>query len=777
MASFLDLFGVTDTDGVNASRYQINFATGGLRDLMSVDTQIFGMIAKGLYLVFQWMAILANALLGLVFSSDGWLSKLGEVYQKVFGPLYAVFPPWAIAALGIAVVAFSSVSSNIGSKGYGESMAKRMAGALGMTVLVILLAYNPFAMLARLFEIVNGFSGALAAAVSGGDRDELLTVGQPMVDATLRSPTIALNYGRDFSEKCQGLWSEAMRKGTALSVDSGCFTRGDDAGGPGQIATAAGLLLLAVPMLYFCVIATWKYVEHLTMAAVFLLGTGWAAAVGVFQRRGFDTLSKFFARSGAHLVIAVIVSMLTVALPAAFSGLGMALFGALGDAETRVFGQILGLGVGFAVSAWAIRRVTATHGLLLTALQADTKTNLEILMGSNTKDTLSFKNTRHWANPNAAKGPGGPGGPRPGGNLGKVLAADPTAATRGGQRKAAGVGAGDPGDSPASAPAADPVAQLAASAAPLGPDPSTAAGTPTLLFHIAPRRTVTPPSGAAVAAGAVAAAAAVSPPRTVPALAAPVTPALTVTPPATGIGRPATVLTPTLNPLGTTPSVEAAGTPAGRGLLADGASLADSSAETGTGDLTPVPGNVFADPALNAAAKGVGAVFVAGPAPLPRRVINWSRQFMPRRPVEAPTDGIPEIEYAPALVPATAGTADPGGDFGDKSLRDRIRVGAATVARRLGRVSESAPAPAAAAAGLQAGENVHPQSFLAAQSDALETSQLKADLEEAQNLCGAMGVDMRVDFDPSDNRLSLNLSSDPEERVRPSDEVGFGEPV
>jgi hypothetical protein len=759
MASFLDLADVTDSDGVNAADYRLEFSGHGL---LNQDSWIWGMIAKGLYLIFQWLTIAANTLLRLVFDSGTWLSAIGDLYQRIFAPLYAVFPPWAIAALGIGVVGFSAVSKNIKEKDFGTSTAKRMASALAMTAVTIVLAYNPAAMLAKLLEVANAFSVAVATAVTGGDPDAVLTLGQPMVDATLRSPTIALNYGRDMSAKCQGLWSEAMRAGTQLQLDTGCFTRGDDVAGPGHIATAVGVLLLAVPMLAFSGIAIWHYMKHMLLAALFLAGSAWAAALGVFQRRGFDTVSKVFAAALAHLVVAVVVSMMTVGLPAAFSGLGMNIFGALGDSDTRVFGQILGLAVGFAVSAWAIKRVADKHGLLVTALGADVTDNLTFLIGHEA-GKVGFSNTRKI---NVLSN----GGDKAGKGKG-ALAEDPKESTKPGRRRASGTKlVDDPDDtSPDDSTAAE---QLASST--VADSTASGAGTPVLA------------DATAGVVEFVVPAAAPSDPVVVPddrfgevepapELELDPVPAPTA---AAGYSSPlgppygdregspadagATPDGTTVTPDGTVSAGDGAAVAhgeAGDRFLADGAQLSRAAGPTSPevsdpaeGGLTPVAGNLFADPDLDAAARRAGVSFGAGSPPAPtRKAPGFLRRYMPGRWFEADADGVAEVQYGDTLDTA-----------GRSPLRDRLSDGVNRLRR--------STTPEGSFSAIETPESSvqdHPHGFIAPQQDELASHQLMADLQRARDVTGASGLDLSVQTDPHDERLQLRLVADPEVRIAP----------
>ena len=801
MASFLDVFSVVDSDGVSASRYRLNFSGNIL------TSPVFGTLTELVYGIYQLLAIPANALLGLVLDSGSWLDPLGRFYQKVTGPLYAVFPPWAIACLGLGVVAVSLMMSRPASTSiFGSEALNRIGAAVGMAAAVLVLTNNPFAMLSKVLELANGFAGGLAAAVSGSNPDTVLTSGQAMVNATLRTPTIMLNYGREMGAQCQSLWSQAMLTPNPLPVSSGCFAAGDDAASAATLTTALAMLIPAVLLILFCVVAAWKYLLHLTMSAVCLLATGWVAAASIHRRRGFDQLAKAFAHAAAHLVVAVVVSMLAVALPAACAGLAVQLLGLVGNPTAAVFGELVGLSLGFGVTAWAIVKVTSSRSVLVLALQADARSNLESLIGIDPKKAASSRisNTRTlFGGPAPAAGPGKGGAKSP--VRKSVLAADPVAATAGAQPPTGG----GPLNAAASAVAGLAAAVVApvvsgtmsagapnapkviVTASPKSPRPGRARGAATAAAATAAGM-VAPTAAAALgvagssvgkAVTVAAAAAGAGPVVAAVAGAAASTAAATKSTPRVDTAEPPLLAHPAPSATGTTvearPSVLASPprvTPFGVG-------------ETPGVTPRPVVGNSFADPDLDVAARTAGATFVAGPAPrLQRMLPQWVRRFLPDRVSDSPPAGaVPEVEYAAPLAIITHSDAvmsDPTGSPGpvvdSLELNDQQRWNKKRPVRGMPDredVTSSLPGGAAEAPALQPGANPHPQGHCAAWGDFLESDQLESDINEVTAVLGAAGQQVEIRIDPSDSRVGLQLSRDPEERVRPAAAPGFGDPA
>lgn len=790
MASFLDLFGVVDSDGVSPARYRLHFIGSSFSNQ---DSWIFGMLTELVYVLFQAMVIPANALLGTVIDSGVWLDPLAAFYQRATAPLFAVFPPWAIACFGLGLVAVSIFMSRPDAKSLkvGSDHLNRIGGALAMVVMVLVLTSNPFALVAKLLELANGFAGGLAAQVTGAGPDAGITAGQTLVDASIRTPTIALNYGRTLDGRCLQQWSESMVTGEGFQGTGtngfGCLNPGDDVASPSSLATALMMLLLpALPMLAFCVVAAWKYLVHLTMSVLSLLATGWVAAVSVHRRRGFDRLAQTFGHCIAHLAMAVITSMIAVALPTLCAGLGIQLLGVISSEQTQAYALMVSLGVGFAVSTWAILKVTSNHGVLARALQADANANLEKMFGlTPNKFAFGFSNVNALLGIGPAPAANGPGGKTAPGVKKSALSADPVAATAAkGPNPAAG-------SKPANPSAA--VAQLITAAQ------SVAGSTPT-----------SPSARASAVAGAAAAAA-----RAVaaPSVAASVLPTLVTaagTAAVVSLTTKAATATPNAAP-GTSPvppsvdtfgfyfptsgeDVTLTGTvtsapavePASAGPVAPASPLAEPPPATLPSDpgRVPVTGLRGADPSLEAVAQLTGVTFIPAASPTPERRVNTLlRRFRPGPPTPAPVGAVPDVVYAPPLAAATdaPAAADTGLVGKAKKAVKSAGLNVQQVWNRRSQVSREVP-PTEAGAEQPVREDdsptkPNPGSFIAPKPDFLAGDDLEAQIEQVKLVAAAAGQPITIEIDPSDTRIGLELSSDPDERIRPSNPPGFGDPI
>ena len=789
MAGFLDLFNVLDSDGVSATKYRLHYIGS---TLSRQDSWIFGMLTELVYVLFQLMVIPANALLGAVLNSSAWMGTLGEFYQKLTAPLFAVFPPWGIACFGLALVAVSALRSKPGSgkppvrgaptgvtrgasMGMSSNALDRIGGALAMAAMVLVLTYNPFALISKVLELANGFSLGLANAVTSSGNDTTLATGQALVDASIRTPTIALNYGVEMTAACRTQWSQAMVEGKALAENSGCFTAGANEASPGTLTTAVLMLILpALPMLVFCVIAAWKYLLHLSLAVFHLLATAWVAAISVHKQRGFERLTDSFARAAAHLAMAVVTSMLAVTLPATVAGVGTQLLGLVSGPQAQAFVMMVSLGIGFGVSAWAINKIVSIHGSLVKVLHADAGANLNALMG-NDETKFHFANWNTWV-------------------TNKKVPADTPSQVKAAARKAARQSAlsDDPVSSTASSRSDrdtvsnsnDDVAQLmegAQTGADAGGQSSGGVG-PSGESGIAEDID----AGAVVTAVTIATTAGPvdtsSPTAVDPATAAGDTYAYWIGGPSSTTGTDTPDLGDPGDPVAPKPPPGPGDSPAGGSALADPprSMLPDAG-----GPPPAVPGLMGADPALEAASRDTGVTYVATTKPTPaRRVSSLLRRFTRSPIAPSPAGAVPDVEYGPPLSPAP----DPTAAATEALLPDTEgRPAAATDQQRWNRLRgvrdrfRRGDASPTTGAGVEpvTGPDVRPDpgSFQAPMPDFLATDDLASQKDEVRNVSGAAGAPITIEINPNDDRLGIVFSSDPDERIRPSNPPGFGDPI
>ena len=234
----------------------------------------------------------------------------------------------------------------------------------------------------------------------------------------------------------------------------------------------------------------------------------------------------------------------------------------------------------------------------------------------------------------------------------------------------------------------------------------------------------------------------------------------------------------------------------------------------------PVKGNLFADPALDDAAREAGATFTTtGPFAAAKRVKAAVLRPFQSSPIQDPVPfAEARITHGPAIevsVPDTVDTsvanAEPGGAASAASAAETAAASAAAAAgapanrqadpeatdqklwniraqaRRMQRwakdKAKGAPAQPAqpeielAKSGLGPGVNRHPASFQAPLEDHLASAAFEAGIDETRTTLGAAGHPVAVRIPANDTRIALSLSSDPDERVVRASGRGFGDPV
>ncbi|KXO90614.1 Uncharacterised protein (plasmid) [Tsukamurella tyrosinosolvens] len=839
MAGFLDIFNVTDSGGARVSRYRLDFA-GAIYN--NTDSWVWGMFASLPYMAAKTMLVIANNLLGIVLSSASFLNSLSDLYTKITAPFFSIVPPWLIGCITFGYLGFRLWSNHAkagratslsGFKANDVNERDRLAAAFVILALVVFLTNNPFLLLTTLLETANSLAIDSSNAVIGGSANDTVSAGQALADQTMRDPTIALTYSGEFTDACKNAWSQAQASGTELTPESGCFNKGDNDAGPDTLLSAILLNPFpAIPMLAFAGVAIWKYAAHLTTSAMCTIALPWVAAVSLHKRRGFERLAAVGAAALSHMFMVMVVSMLTVALPAlvanAVQSLVTELVGSSEYASVRTWLSLVSLGIGFAASTGALYFITRRTSILTRLLKADVNDTLNKTLGIDT-GRFSWKNLRSRGfNPFAKDGYNA------GSNAEKWLAANPEADT-----SSAGDTAGVPAskskkDSAVSAPVEEneAVTQLMKPAVTEAETATSTVAPPIVTLAEAPLTTptsipatrlwqsvyagsigarndnrnqasntvfnvdvygyYTAPSAYAPASSAVGAPAHAEDdiidadfvdivpedPRPLP------TAERYALPPAPDPAAPA-VPEPTIGDA-----------PSATGALLGSESTAGGRHAAAAPPAANVAGNVFADPALNEAAAAVGASFVSGAhGPIrgglcrsPLRVFDISSSSAVD---ETPTPyAVPEVAIGPGIVfsatttgAASAGSQPAGDDTGEgvdgpgndqRNWNRRNLRPAATSSSSS--ADERAAGPAASPSGLEPGVNEHPAGFHAPMEDELASDQLAADLEEVALTFAAAGAPTQLHISPDDLRIGVRLTSDPDHRVERRGPIGFGDP-
>lgn len=818
--SFLDLFSATDTAGTSAAKYRLHFLGSTLSDQSS---WIFGMVTELVFTVYQLIVVPACALLGLVFSSGSWLQPLSDQYERFLGPLYAVFAPWKIACVGLAIVVASMLNSRVStSKGKGfiftSEALDRLGVALAMMALVAVLASNPAAVMIRVLEWDNALASDFASKVTHAGTGGAIEAGQALVDQAIRTPAIALNYSREFSDSCKQAWSESMSAGQELSVDSGCFVKGQNKAGPDTVVTAIAMWILpALPMLVFSIIAAWKFVVHITMSVLSAASLTWVAALKVHHRRGFDHVAENVAHMCAHTLMFVIIAAVTVALPSTCSGIAMQVIKPATNPDAQAALIMVTLGIGFAASTWVLLKVTSNRSALVRVLKADAYLTLESTLGVKPK-RLGWNDFKFWKfNPFGTDSDGAAVSPS-GGN----------ASPSGGAAAVQGVVEANV-SGPETVDGEDAVKALSAPPAPVAgaadtggvPDPA-AASTAVSAEYLSE---VLAGPGASIH---------VEPPANRlwqlehNSLYAQFTRMgdvygyytdnftdnSTVSSPTRELVREviegevigtvyddeakstAVALRPDSAPAGSAPNP---GEPQHEHAALPPVPLADDPARNPSvpsPPLRPVPGNVYADSALNDLASAVGASFHIGPAELAQTISEMvtpggfdgqplavsSGPFAVAAGPPPVVVDLADAEVAAGMPTSASGAShsDPVNDqqrWNRRAWRDSS-AGEDVPIKHEGAADEAAPGDGELPlSGIHRGVNMHPAGFMAPMRDLLSADDLEAQMAEQRLVHAAAGESVAVLPPLGDHRLSVRLSSDPDERVVRTRDSDFADPL
>lgn len=798
MASFLDLFSATDSDGVSAAKYRLHYLGSVASHQLS---WVCGMLTEFAFVVYMVIAIPANALLGLVLSSGSWLQPLSDIYEQITAPFYAVIPPKAIALVGLAIVVASMVGKKVSSTKGGilnsESL-NRIGVAVAMVVLVAVLASNPFEVIHWVLNTTSGLATDFAAKLTGSGNSTTVETGQALVNQSVRTPAIVINYGHEFSADCSQQWSDAMASNQELSANSNCYVEGQNEATPLTVITAIIMWVFpAIPMLVFSAVAAWKFIIHLSTSVAAFLMSAWVGAIKVHHRRGFDKVSECFARGAAHMLIAVIITAVAVALPSLCSGIATRILSTATVADSA-FLMMVTLGLGFAASTWALLKVSSKKSALIRVLKADVNETLEATLGLKPKNLgdIDFKFFKsNWLRDEKKDSDGSRGG-GPQGDA--KLKGSGSVAEDAAMNEA--IAADDETAVKALSASAESVAQQRSSAVAVPTDAvstatQSAAGQAahsnriwqSAIQNIARWSTVTrigdvygyfthnsyapePVDDGVIDAEVVDVTYddEVYPARQQQLSASP----QADTPPPSDPTGPSPVEQPSPTPPPSPPG--------------DGGVLAGSPArslEHAAVAVSTAGGNVYADADMGAAAQAVGATFsthvpppsaIAVASPLPGFSGDHIRvaSDVQHGPAVVVVDGVEVSEPSPAASDSSAAPIN------DQQRWNRAawRFEASTLATGED-VTAPSVGPELPMSGIAPGVNRHPASFMAPMRDFLAADELLVQKEEVELVNAAMGRTVVAVAPAGDTRLSLRLSSDPDERVVRVCDSEFGDPL
>lgn len=248
--SFLDVFGVTTSNGVSLSQWQLSIDPGGALGIGNPFVQI---IQWG-WMVWRvgcgaaiWAIDVAQNLL--------WLKLMRGPLATVVEPLVAVLHETKLAwLLGVVGVAIAFVSWRYGKTG---AAILETIGVVVMFSLATGILADPVSGITDsggVIEQVQGVGDEATATLGKGEGGSGASkTSQRLADLAIAQPAQLFNFGRLVPAKCQGVYAEALKKGPHEEDDAavrdavnGC----DDSVKPQGVTMLFGTWVVLSPTLY-----------------------------------------------------------------------------------------------------------------------------------------------------------------------------------------------------------------------------------------------------------------------------------------------------------------------------------------------------------------------------------------------------------------------------------------------------------------------------------------------------------------------------------------------
>lgn len=249
-SSFLDVFGVSTTNGVSLSQWQLSIDPGGT---MGIGNPFVQLIQLG------WMVwrVGCGAALWLIDVAQNllWLKLLRGPMNTILDPMIVLLHETKLAwLLGVVGVAIALLSWKYGKTG---AAVMEILGVLVMFSLATGVLANPASGLTKpggVIEKVQGAGEEATAALGDGQGDSGTSkTSQRLADLAIAQPAQLFNFGRLVPTKCQDVYTAALNQGPYEEDDaavrdavSGC----DENVTPQNVTMIFGTWTALAPTLY-----------------------------------------------------------------------------------------------------------------------------------------------------------------------------------------------------------------------------------------------------------------------------------------------------------------------------------------------------------------------------------------------------------------------------------------------------------------------------------------------------------------------------------------------
>jgi len=351
-----------DSAGRRVADYALEFSEGTL----DWKGKLLGMFATFCWATFMFIATVAATAMSWI-ADPSWLDGLADGYEDLTKTLFSVVNPIYIAVMTfviLMVVILASKAKSTSSK-FSKEDINRVTSGMGIMLVVCILVANPFALLRTGLSVAQ----AVVEIIAGDDAPSSFSV-----DALIRQPTMLIAYGKGVPESCADIWSRGGNKAAHTCA--------------GQTATATEItviisalaVVLAVLACGFALMALWKFTVHLSVAVIAIIVIPWVAASSIARRRQLDGFARHGVTIGAHMLMAIIVQVITIAGPTVMAKL----LSAFGEGSDWSVLQMLLLMVMWVFLTGFLFFATRRNGALSRTLKTDAHATLASVFGGST---------------------------------------------------------------------------------------------------------------------------------------------------------------------------------------------------------------------------------------------------------------------------------------------------------------------------------------------------------------------------------------------------------
>lgn len=331
------------------------------------------MATDGVYMAYLACAVWGVKILSFI-ANPTWLDGMVDIYENITERMFSYVNPILLGTLGFTIlmvyVLFDKVKTS--SMGMERRDVERVSAGLVMLCIVVFLALNPFYLMRFALSLVNTSINSFTGGSSGSQGG----VSTTLVDALIRTPTMAINFagGQRAGSRCsENNWSQ-----DAEAFSRNCLMPEADHGTIVHLTVALFACVMAMTVFLFALVALYKFIKHLSFAIVGIVLLPWVAAVSMVKRRSFDLLGRTFAVAAGNLIMAVVVQVFAVLIPK-FAQLFLKGFS--NGTSNAVFSMVMAT-LGWFVSMLFLLYVTRKHSALVRMLRADATTALNTYMAA-----------------------------------------------------------------------------------------------------------------------------------------------------------------------------------------------------------------------------------------------------------------------------------------------------------------------------------------------------------------------------------------------------------